>query len=83
MARSTQASPASSRVGRWHPPQFTKVEIFVDGVYEFDAPYETARGDVGGAFPDVENATNSALFVVLCLQSFECWRTHNYSCGPF
>ena len=37
----------------------TKVEIFVDGVYEFDAPYGAARGDVGGAFPDVENATNS------------------------
>ena len=37
----------------------TKVEIFVDGVYEFDAPYGAARGDVGGAFPDVENAANS------------------------
>ena len=37
----------------------TKVEIFIDGGYEFDAPYGAVRGDVGGAFPDVENATNS------------------------
>ena len=37
----------------------TKVEIFIDGVYEFDAPYGASRGDVGDAFPDVENSTNS------------------------
>ena len=37
----------------------TKVEILIDGVYEFDAPYGASRGDVGGAFPDVENAKNS------------------------
>ena len=36
-----------------------KVEIFIDGVYEFDAPYGASRGDVGNAFPDVENSTNS------------------------
>jgi len=37
----------------------TKIEILVDGVYAFDAPYGAARGDVGGAFPDVEDAQNS------------------------
>ena len=37
----------------------TKVEILIDGVYEFDAPYGASRGDVGDAFPDVENSTNS------------------------
>ena len=37
----------------------TKVEILIDGVYEFDAPYGASRGDVGNAFPDVENSTNS------------------------
>ena len=37
----------------------TKVEILVDGVYAFDAPYGATRGDVGGAFPDVEDAANS------------------------
>ncbi len=36
-----------------------KLEIFIDGVYEFDAPYGASRGDVGNAFPDVENSTNS------------------------
>ena len=37
----------------------TKVEILVDGVYAFDAPYGASRGDVGGAFPDVEDSENS------------------------
>ncbi len=37
----------------------TKVEILVDGVYAFDAPYGATRDDVGGAFPDVEDAANS------------------------
>jgi hypothetical protein len=36
-----------------------KVEILVDGVYAFDAPYGASRGDVGGAFPDVEDSENS------------------------
>ena len=36
-----------------------KVTILIDGVYAFDAPYGGARGDVGGAFPDVPDATNS------------------------
>ena len=39
--------------------RYRKVEIFIDGVYEFDAPYGSSRGDVGNAFPDVENSTNS------------------------
>ena len=37
----------------------TKVEILIDGVYEFDAPYGASRGDVGGAFPDVADSKNS------------------------
>ena len=36
-----------------------RVEILIDGVYEFDAPYGASRGDVGKAFPDVENSTSS------------------------
>ena len=36
-----------------------KVEIFIDGQYAFDAPYDGARGDVGGAFPEVPNAAQS------------------------
>ena len=34
----------------------TKIEILVDGAYAFDAPYGGARGDVRGAFPDVEGS---------------------------
>ena len=37
----------------------TKVEILVDGAYAFDAPYGASRADVGGAFPDVDDSTNS------------------------
>lgn len=37
----------------------TKIEILVDGVLEFEAPYGGLRGDVGGAFPDVEGSGNS------------------------
>ena len=36
-----------------------KVEIYIDGVYAFDAPYGGNRGDVGGAFPDVSGSTES------------------------
>lgn len=36
-----------------------KIEIWIDGAYAFDAPYGGARGDVGGAFPDVENSDRS------------------------
>ncbi len=36
-----------------------KVTILIDGVYAFDAPYGGTRGDVGGAFPDVPNASDS------------------------
>ena len=36
-----------------------KVEIFIDGQYAFDAPYDGARGDAGGAFPEVPNAAQS------------------------
>ena len=33
-----------------------KIEIYVDGVYAFDAPYGGERGDVAGAFPDVDSS---------------------------
>ena len=36
-----------------------KIEIFIDGDYAFDAPYGGARGDVGAAFPDITNSTES------------------------
>ena len=36
-----------------------KIEIMIDGVYAFDAPYGGARGDVGAAFPEVTNASES------------------------
>jgi hypothetical protein len=31
----------------------------VDGAYAFDAPYGASRGDVGDAFPDVDDSSNS------------------------
>lgn len=37
----------------------TKVEIYIDGEYAFDAPYGGSRGDVGSAFPDVSNSAQS------------------------
>ena len=37
----------------------TKVEILVDGVLVFEAPYGGERGDVGGAFPDVAGSSES------------------------
>ncbi len=37
----------------------SKVEVFIDGAYAFDAPYGGNRGDVGGAFPDVEDSDKS------------------------
>ena len=37
----------------------TKVEILIDGVLAFEAPYGGSRGDVGGAFPDVAGSGES------------------------
>lgn len=37
----------------------SRVEILIDGAYAFDAPYGGSRGDVGGAFPDIENSSQS------------------------
>jgi hypothetical protein len=36
-----------------------KVTILIDGVVFSDSPYGGARGDVGGAFPDVPNSNDS------------------------
>ena len=37
----------------------TKVEVRIDGVLAFEAPYGGSRGDVGGAFPDVAGSSES------------------------
>ena len=37
----------------------TRVEILVDGVSQFDAPYGGNRTDVGDAFPDIPNSSKS------------------------
>jgi hypothetical protein len=37
----------------------TKVEILIDGVLKFEAPYGGVRPDVGGVFPDVEGSGES------------------------
>ena len=37
----------------------TKVEILIDGVLAFEAPYGGVRGDVGDAFPDVTGSSES------------------------
>lgn len=36
-----------------------KVEIWIDGVYAFDAPYGGTRGDVGNAYPDYPDSDAS------------------------
>jgi hypothetical protein len=36
-----------------------KIEIWIDGAYAFDTPYGGARGDVGGRFPEIEDANES------------------------
>ncbi len=35
------------------------IEIYIDGEYQFDAPYGGRRDDVGSSFPDVMGAANS------------------------
>jgi hypothetical protein len=36
-----------------------RVEIFIDGAYQFDIPHGGSRGDVGNAFPKIENSALS------------------------
>jgi hypothetical protein len=36
-----------------------RIEVWMDGVYAFDAPYGGARGDVGNIFPDIDNSSSS------------------------
>ena len=36
-----------------------KVEVFIDGVYQFDIPHGGFRLDVGNVFPEVEGSSNS------------------------
>ena len=57
-----------SAAGQWQRTASLRVTILIDGVYAFDAPYGGARGDVGGAFPDVPNATDSGFSSGLQLQ---------------
>ena len=37
----------------------SRVEILIDGAYQFDAPYGGVRRDVAGAFPDVPGSDSS------------------------
>ncbi len=37
----------------------TKVEVLVDGAFVYDAPYGGQRGDVGGAFSEIEGSDKS------------------------
>lgn len=52
----------------------SKVEIFIDGAYQFDAPYGGRRNDVGGAFPDVEGSSDSGFSLA--------WNYSNLTAGP-
>ena len=52
----------------------SKVEIFIDGAYQFDAPYGGRRNDVGGAFPDVEGSSDSGFSLA--------WNYSDLSAGP-
>ena len=36
-----------------------RIEVWMDGAYEFDAPYGGFRNDVGNVFPDIENSSAS------------------------
>lgn len=36
-----------------------KIEIYIDGIYQFDTPYGGIRTDVGNAFPEVNDSSNS------------------------
>ena len=50
-----------------------RVEVWIDGVYAFDAPYGGARGDVGGAFPDIQGSSDSGFSMA--------WNYSNMSIG--
>jgi hypothetical protein len=51
-----------------------KVEIYIDGVYDSDAPYGGTRGDVGGAFPDISASRQSGFSLA--------FNYSNLSAGP-
>ena len=51
----------------WAVSGIERVEIFIDGVYEFDAPYGASRGDVGKAFPRCGGLHELGLFPFPCL----------------
>lgn len=36
-----------------------RIEIYIDGVYQFDSPYGGPRPDVGNIFPEIERASES------------------------
>ena len=36
-----------------------KLEVFINGVYQFDIPHGGLRGDVGNVFPEVNDSANS------------------------
>lgn len=51
-----------------------RIEILVDGVPKFDAPYGGSRRDVGGAFPDIEGSSTSGFSLA--------YNYSNLSVGP-
>ena len=51
-----------------------KVEILINGAYIFDAPYGGSRLDVGGAFPEVPNSSDSGFSLA--------FNYSNLSAGP-
>ena len=36
-----------------------RIEVFIDGIYQFDTPYGGIRTDVGNIFPEVNDSSNS------------------------
>ena len=60
-----------------------KIEIMIDGVYAFDAPYGGARGDVGGAFSGSGQCEPIGFFTGLCLQQFIAGQPYDIGCCAY
>ena len=50
-----------------------RIEIWIDGVYAFDAPYGGTRGDVGNIFPEIPGAGDSGFSLA--------WNYNNMALG--
>ena len=49
----------------------TKVEIFIDGIFAFEAPYGGPRGDVGSAYPEIADSHRSGFSVAFNFNSLD------------